>query len=192
MYGGLLQIVEYPNLPNHVIMCWERVRRTINHPALSHARITTFRNTEYVFGSRHNALPDTTMLKNNGIQIHGRLIKQLLTTIIDEVQRILMMDAHLTKFVHVILVGYPIIAGNGEILAVIIENGFFYNKIFTEPIEALEGNHYNGFKVIFVSFSPKKLIIVDPNVATPFNLLSKTPSKRLIIIKSIPLDPCGD
>jgi hypothetical protein len=92
----------------------------------------------------------------------------------------------------VTIVGYTIIARNGEILAIIIENGFFYNRIFTEPVEALKGNHYNGFKVIFASFSARKSIIVDLNVAIPFNLLSKTPFQSFIIIKSIPLDPCGD
>jgi hypothetical protein len=85
MYEGLLQIVKYPNSPNHVILCWEKVKMTIDHPILSHARITTFINTKYVFRSSHKTLPNTKMLKNNGIQIHGRLIKLFLTMIIDGV-----------------------------------------------------------------------------------------------------------
>jgi hypothetical protein len=95
-----------------------------------------------MFGSRHKTLPDTIMLKNNGIQIHGKLIEQFFTTIIDGMQRIIVMATHLTKFVRVTPVGSLLIARNGEILAIIIENGFFYNRIFIEPIEALEGKQY--------------------------------------------------
>ncbi len=36
------------------------------------------------------------------------------------------------------------------------------------------------------------MIIVDPNVAIPFNLLLKTTFQSVVIIKSIPIDPSGD
>jgi hypothetical protein len=67
------------------------------------------------------------------------------------------MVAHLTKFVRVTPIGYPIIARNGEILAIIIDNGFSYNKVFTKPIEALKGNHSNGLKKYLLVFMLESL-----------------------------------
>jgi hypothetical protein len=77
------------------------------------------------------------MFKNNGIQIHGKLVQQFPITIINGVQRILVMITHLTKSVLMNSIRYLICVRNGEILVVIIENGSFYNMICIKPIEVL-------------------------------------------------------
>jgi hypothetical protein len=47
---------------------------TTNHPTLSNAILVTFKNTKFVLGLKNKTLPGTTMLKNSGIPIHGRLV----------------------------------------------------------------------------------------------------------------------
>jgi uncharacterized membrane protein YobD (UPF0266 family) len=47
------------------------------------------------------------------------------------------MFAHPTRYVLVALMRYPIFVRNGEILAILIENGSFYNKVHIDYVEAL-------------------------------------------------------
>jgi hypothetical protein len=51
---------------------------------------------------------------------------------------------------------YSISVRNDEILAELVEHGFFYNKIRIKPIETLEGNHSSGFKLILINFGARK------------------------------------
>ncbi len=51
-----------------------------------------------------------------------------------------------TKFVPMITVEYPIFVRNDEILAMLIENNSFHNKVCIEPIETIKGHHSSGFK----------------------------------------------
>jgi hypothetical protein len=97
-----------------------------------------------------------------------------------------MMDAHPTKSMPMILVEFLIFVRNNGILAILVENGFFYNKVHTKPIEALKGNHYNGFKVIPISAGARKSIIVNLDAEILVNLLIRTPFHNIITIKSIP------
>jgi hypothetical protein len=64
---------------------------------------------------RNITLPDTTMLKNSGIKFHGRSIPQFFRTTIDEVQGVLVMATHPTRFVCMIPTKHPIYVRNGEI-----------------------------------------------------------------------------
>jgi hypothetical protein len=72
------------------------------------------------------------------------------------------------------------------------ENGYFHNKVHTKLIEILEGCHFNGFKVILVSSSAWKSIVVNPDVEMSVNLLPKTPFHNVIIITFVPLNLRGD
>jgi hypothetical protein len=112
--------------------------------------------------------------------------------IIDGMQVVLMMVAHPTTSMLVTLIGYPISVRNDGILTIQVENNSFYNKINTKPIEALEANHYNGFKVLPLSFGAIKPIVVNPNVEMPMNLLSITPFHSIITTKFVPPDLRGD
>ncbi len=91
-----------------------------------------------------------------------------------------------------ITAGYPKFVRNDEILVILLENGFFYNKVHIKPIEILEGNHFNGFKTILVSYGAKKIVVVNPKAKVLMNLLSKTPFHNVIITKFVPLNPGGD
>lgn len=51
----------------------KRVRMTINHLALNNAKLATFKKVKFVPRLRNIALLDTTMIKSNGIPIHGGL-----------------------------------------------------------------------------------------------------------------------
>jgi hypothetical protein len=97
-----------------------------------------------------------------------------------------------TKFVPTITVKYPIFVKNDEIPIMLIENSSLQNKICVELIETMEGHHSSGFKLIFVSFSAQKSIMVDLNAKVLVNLVSKTPFHSVFTIKSIPLNPRGD
>jgi hypothetical protein len=46
---------------------------TINHLALNNAKLATFKKVKFVPRLRNIALLDTTMIKSNGIPIHGGL-----------------------------------------------------------------------------------------------------------------------
>jgi hypothetical protein len=102
------------------------------------------------------------------------------------------MVAYPTKSVLVTIVGYLIFLKNDEILAVLAENGSLYNKVCIKPIENLKGNHYNGFKIILVSSSARKYVVVDPNVKVLVNLISRMPFHSVVTIKSVPPDPRRD
>jgi len=67
---------------------------TTNHLVLNHTRLTTFRSTESMLGTRNIILLESTTLNNNGIQIHGGLILHFLTIITNGVQGVLMMTTH--------------------------------------------------------------------------------------------------
>jgi hypothetical protein len=103
-----------------------------------------------------------------------------------------MMATHPNKYVPVTSAGYIIFVRNVRILAILVDNSYFYNIICTKHIEALEGNHYNGFKAIPVSYGAIKPIVVDLDVKIPMNLLSITPFHNIVITKSIPPNPRGD
>ncbi len=105
---------------------------------------------------------------------------------------VLMMVVHPTTYMLVTLTRYPIFVRNDGILIKLVESNSFYNKINTKPIEALEANHYNGFKVLPLSFGAIKPIVVDPNVEIPMNLLSITPFHSIITTKFVPPDLRGD
>lgn len=111
---------------------------TTNYLAVSLTRLATLINTKSMSRARNRALIDPTSLNNNGIQIHGRLILQFFTTIIDGVQGVLVTGAHPTKSMPMILIEYLVLIMNDGILAIVVENGFFYNKVHTKPIEALK------------------------------------------------------
>jgi hypothetical protein len=96
--------------------------------------------------------------------------------------------AHPTKFVPMNSIRYPIFVRTGEILAILIENGFFYNRIRTKPIEALKRNHLSGFKTILISYSAKKFVAIDLYVAILVKLLSRTFFHNVINTKFVPLD----
>lgn len=100
-----------------------------------------------------------------------------------------MTATHPTESMHMTLVEYLIFVKNDGILVVLVENGFFYNKVHTMHVEALKGNHYNGFKVIPVNASVRKSIIVYLDAEIPVNLLIRTPFQNIITIKSIPPNP---
>jgi hypothetical protein len=78
------------------------------------------------------------------------------------------------------MVEYLIFVRNDQILVVLVDNGFSYNKIRTELIETLEGNHSSGFKAIVVNYSVKKSIVVYLDAKVLVNLLSKTPFHSVI------------
>lgn len=59
------------------------------------------------------------------------------------------------------LTKYSIYVRNGEIPITLVDNGFFYNRIHTNLVRALEKNHPSNFKTILVSFSAKNSIVVD-------------------------------
>jgi hypothetical protein len=54
---------------------------------------------------------------------------------------------------------YPIYVRNDGTHVILIENSSFYN---TYHVESLEGNPYNGLKVIHVSFGVRKHVVVTP------------------------------
>jgi hypothetical protein len=94
--------------------------------------------------------------------------------------------------VHATTAKYLISIRNDEIPIILIENGYFHNKVLTKFIETLEGHHFNGFKVIHVSSSVRKSIVVNLDVEMPVNLLPKTPFHNVVIITFVPPDPRGD
>jgi hypothetical protein len=153
---------------------------------MSHTRLAILRNIKSMLRARNKTLPNPTMLNNNGIQIHGGLVLEFFTTIPDGVQGVLVMDAHSTKPMFVIPIEYPIFVRNDGILAILVENNSFYNRVRTKPIQDLEGNQYNGFKAIPTNHGAKKLVVVGFNVEILVNLLSKTHLHNIVTIKSIP------
>jgi len=92
----------------------------------------------------------------------------------------------------VTLAGYPISIKNDGIPIILFENSCFYNRIRTKIVEALEKNQYNGFNAIPVCSGAKEFVIVDLNVKTLMNLLSKTPFHNIVTTKYVPPDPRGD
>jgi len=84
------------------------------------------------------------------------------------------------------MVEYLVFVQNDEILAKLIENSSFYNRVCIKLIETLEGNHSSGFKAILVGFGARKIVIVDHDVELLMNLFSKTPFHCVVSTKSIP------
>jgi hypothetical protein len=103
-----------------------------------------------------------------------------------------MMATHPNKFVLVILIEYLISIRNDGIPTIIVDNSSFYNRICTWHVDALERNHYNGFRVIHVNFGAIKPIVIDLEVEILVNLLSITPFHNIITTKSIPPNPWID
>jgi hypothetical protein len=118
---------------------------------MNHARLATLVNIKSMLGVRNKTLPNPTVLNNSGIQIHGGIVFKFFTVVPNGVQGVPMMDAHSTRSTFVIPVRYPIFVRNDGILAILVENNSFYNIVRIEPIQALEGNQYNGFKTILIN-----------------------------------------
>jgi hypothetical protein len=170
----------------------ERIRMMASYPTLNHTRVATLKSIKSMLGARIIILLDSTTLNNSGIQIHGKLILHFVTMTIERVQGIPMMATHSTRYVPITLVKYPISMRNEGILAELVKNSSFYNKVRTKFIEVLEGNQYNDFKTILVSSNTKKPIIVDFDVEITLSLLSRTPFHNIETIKSMPQNPRGD
>ncbi len=90
------------------------------------------------------------------------LILYFFTTIFYGVQGIPMMVTYPTTSMPMNMARYPIYVKNDEILAIPTKNGSFYNKFRKKPIETLKRNHYNGFKVVLVSSSARKIYSSKP------------------------------
>lgn len=114
------------------------IKMTANHFFLSHTRLATVKSTESMPKARNKALLDPTLLNNNGIQIHERLVSQFCTTFTNGVQGIPMMATHPTRYMPITLARYPISVKNDGIPIVLFENSSFYNKIHTKLVEALK------------------------------------------------------
>jgi hypothetical protein len=97
-----------------------------NHFALSHTKLATFKSTKFVLGTRNRTLIDSIVLNNSCIQIHGRLILQSFTMVIDGVQGVLVMVTHPNKFVLMTLARYLVSTRNDGIPIVLVENSYFY------------------------------------------------------------------
>jgi hypothetical protein len=74
------------------------------------------------------------------------------------------MVTYPNRFVPMITTRYPISMKNDEFLGIPNENGYLYNRVRTEPIETLEGNHYSGFKAIHVTFGARNFVAMNLNV----------------------------
>ncbi len=57
-------------------------------------------------------------------------------------------DAYPTKHVHATTIGLAISIRKDEFPTILVQNGYFHNKVHTKPIETLEAHHFNGFKTI--------------------------------------------
>ncbi len=90
------------------------------------------------------------------------------------------------------VIGHFVFVNNDEIHVVLVENGSWYNKICIKPIEILKGNHFNGFKTVFVNSGAKKFIVVDLNAKVLMNLILRTPFHDVITTKSVPPYPTRD
>jgi hypothetical protein len=55
------------------------------------------------------------------------------------------MVAYPTRSMLMIVIRHLVFVNNDEILAMLVENGYLYNRICIKPIEILKGNHSNGF-----------------------------------------------
>lgn len=71
------------------------------------------------------------MLNKSCIQIHGRLIPQSFTMVIDGVQGVIVMATNPNKFVLMTLARYLVSTKNDGIPTILVENNFFYNTIHT-------------------------------------------------------------
>jgi len=83
------------------------------------------------------------------------------------------MVAYPMTYVLMTMAEYPIFIRNDETPIILLENGFFYNKVYKEHVEMLEGNHYNGLKIIHVSSNARKYVVVEFNVKVPMKLIYK-------------------
>ncbi len=99
-----------------------------------------------------------------------------------------MTTAHPTKSMPITPTEYPVSVRNDGIHVVLIENSSFYNKVSIEHVEALEGNHYNGLKVMHVSFGVREPVIINPDAKILVNVLSRTPFHNIITTKFVPPD----
>jgi hypothetical protein len=165
---------------------------TTNHLDMNHTRLVILRIIESMFGARNKVLLDSTTLNNSGIKIHGRPVSHFLTTIVDGVQEVLVTTAHSTRSVPITPIRYPIFVRNEGILTKLVENSFLYNRIRIKPIEVLEVNQYNDFKVIPPNSSTKKHVAIDSNAEIPLNLLSITPFHIIVTTKFVPPYLGGD
>ncbi len=113
-------------------------------------------------------------------------------TFTNEVQGIPMMPTYPTRSMLAATTRYQISIRNDEIPIILVENGYFHNRVHTKPIETLEGHHSNGFKEILVSSNAQKSIMVDLDADVLVNLLPKTPFHNVVTIKFVPPNPRGD
>jgi hypothetical protein len=70
--------------------------------------------------------------------------------VINGVRGIPAMTTYPTRYVHATMAKYLISIRNDEIPIILIENGYFHNKVHTKLIETLEGCHFNGFKMVLM------------------------------------------
>jgi hypothetical protein len=160
---------------------------TANPPTMSNAELTTFKSIEYVPRLKNKTLLDTIILQHGGITFHVGMtnpISQFFTIITDGVQGVSVMITYPNRFVLMTIIGYPVSMNNNKILVVQVENGSLYNKVHTKPIETLEGNHFNGFKVIPINFGVKKSIVVEFHAKVPVNLTSITHFHNIVTTRS--------
>jgi hypothetical protein len=118
------------------------------HPTVNHARLATFKSTKSMLGLRNKTLPNTIIPQHNGITFHGgmaNIIPQFFTIVNDGVLRVHVMVTYPNRFVPMTTIGYPISVKNDDFFAIPNENGYLYNRVRTELIETLKGNHYNAF-----------------------------------------------
>jgi hypothetical protein len=60
--------------------------------------------------------------------------------------------------------------------------------VYTEPIVTIQGNHSQVTRVVSISFTPRKYVIVEPYVDVPICLTIGIPSHNIVTTKSVPLD----
>lgn len=90
-----------------------------------------------------------------------------------------------TKYVPTTTIEHPVFVRNDEIPTMLMENSFFHNKVCIKPSETIR-HHSSGFKLIFVSSSARKYVVVDLDAKMLMNFLLKTPFHGVVTIKSIP------
>ncbi len=100
-------------------------------------------------------------------------------------QRVPMTIGYPIKYVPTTTIKHPVFVRNDEIPTMLIENSFFHNKVCIKPSETIR-HHSSGFKLIFVSSSARKYVMVDLDAEMLVNFLLKTPFHDVVTIKSIP------
>jgi hypothetical protein len=100
--------------------------------------ITTFEITKFMLKVRNITLLDTIVLKNSGIQIHGRSIPQFSITLTDGVLRVPMMATHPTRFVFMTPTKYLVYVRNDESLTILIEWIFLIIEFIQSLLKSLK------------------------------------------------------